>query len=345
MSGLSVLVFSRDDASSVEALLEDLRGIADETVIIDSSGAPQHRRIERLAGPKVRVYHAVALGYPDPLRMYGLHKCRGRWVLLIDTDERLSQQLKDDIRDIIDAESADALAIRRSEPFAEGEATRLYTWQIRLFRRDRVEFTGLVHEQAMVRGRLGKLDSNIYTLQHLRGAGGKSPLEYSRMSMYERMSYSDYNVKVMDYMSKLSMGGDRSAESISAHIVRAAMLSYERLLGRQMEEEITHMDYLWYFTVRNIFYAIIRKESGRLLGSFSDARKELEAIRRAQLQDRSGEAFEISKRINRIGIIRYLGLDIDANVEALNRRYANSRQGIELLQRLLVERYRKTAKK
>jgi len=340
MTGLSVLIFSRDDAAAAAGLVGDLRGIADEIVIIDSSRGAQRSKLERLCGEYggwIKLYRAVALGYPDPLRMYGLHRCSNRWVLLIDTDERVSGAFGRDMKHIIGgAGGADAFAIRRSEPMREGERAKLYTWQIRLFRKDRVEFTGLVHEQATVRGRLARLDGGRYTLQHSRGIGGDAPAEYSKMAMFERLSYDSYNRKVMDYVSKLLMGSSRKGGR-----VMAIMRIYERLLSRDPNAEISGFDYFCYFWMRNVFYSMIRGEYMGALLAAHNAYSELEAVRRFRRDDGSGEAFEISRIINKIGIIKFLGLDKDAAVEALNRKYGNSAQGIRLLQKLLLERYRK----
>ena len=346
MDRLSVLIFSRDDASAVQGLIKSLDGLADEIVIVDSSAGAQRSRLERLCrgyGRKVMLHTAVALGYPDPLRMYGLHRCSNRWVLLIDTDERVSEALKRDMKEIISADSASAFAIRRSEPVRKGEIARLYTWQIRLFRKDRVEFTGLVHEQAMVRGTLAQLDSSLYTLQHARGIGGKAPAEYSKMAMFERLSYDGYNNKIMDYISKLVMGSNRTSGDGQGGIVAAIMVAYERLLSRNPNEEISDFDYFCYFWMRNISYSLIRGEYMGALLAVNNAYIELKAVRGFKEADRSGEAFEISKIINKIGIIKFLGLDKDATVEALNRKYGGSAhgQGVQLLQRLLLERYRK----
>lgn len=91
MQKLSVLIFSKNDAHKAIGLIEDIYGIADEIVLVDSSESAQRNTIlnakRRNKLGKLRVFYAVALGYPDPLRMYALSKCKNEWVLLIDTDE------------------------------------------------------------------------------------------------------------------------------------------------------------------------------------------------------------------------------------------------------------------
>ncbi|MDE1833578.1 MAG: hypothetical protein KGH58_04130, partial [Candidatus Micrarchaeota archaeon] len=232
----------------------------------------------------------------------------------------------------------------RSEPIVDGERPKLYTWQVRLFKRDSVTFTGLVHEQAMVKGRLGRLDGDQYTLQHIGELTGNSAAEYSKMAMFERLSYSAYNEKIADYAFKLSIGTRGDDRSGPSNVARSAMLLYERLLSRDMDSEISDLDYFCYFWTRNIFYSLMRREYLGVLYAAANAHMELEAVREFRRADRGGEQFAISRIINKIGIIRFLGLDKDRNVEALNRRYRGSRQGIGLLQRLLLEQYGKVSR-
>jgi hypothetical protein len=53
----------------------------------------------------------------------------------------------------------------------------------------------------------------------------------------------------------------------------------------------------------------------------------------------SKEIFEISKELNRQGMIKYLMLDNEKVVEMLNKKYGNGKQGIGLLIKLLNDRY------
>ncbi|MDE1811152.1 MAG: hypothetical protein KGH66_03860, partial [Candidatus Micrarchaeota archaeon] len=177
-----------------------------------------------------------------------------------------------------------------------------------------------------------------YTLQHIGELTGNSAAEYSKMAMYERLSYEGYNSKIADYVSKLGMG-DRSG---TGDAIRGLMLGYEKLLARDMDSEITDYDYFWYFYARELFFSAIRGEYANALRAPISAYSEMKMTRKLREDDRSGEAFGISRIINRTGIIKFLGLDSDSRVEALNRRYGNSKQGIQLLQKLLVEQYRKT---
>ena len=49
--------------------------------------------------------------------------------------------------------------------------------------------------------------------------------------------------------------------------------------------------------------------------------------------------FDIAKKIEKIGIIKYLRLDEDSTIHMLNKKYAGKKQGVSLLITLLEDRY------
>src|SRR5579872_6812702 len=123
MNKLSLLIFSRNDVEAAVNLASSMYNIADEIVMIDSSDAKNrkflHDQATRLQMTKLKIHYAIALGYPDPLRMWALKKCKGDWVLLLDTDENPSKKLRDDIKSIISNSGADALNIKRYEEVSD----------------------------------------------------------------------------------------------------------------------------------------------------------------------------------------------------------------------------------
>ena len=98
---LSVLIFSRNDVEKALDLIRDIYDIADEIVIVDSSTDIGHSRLLKARREfnfkKLRIFYIIALGYADPLRMYAIGKCNGKWVLMLDTDERISSEFKSTI--------------------------------------------------------------------------------------------------------------------------------------------------------------------------------------------------------------------------------------------------------
>ncbi len=161
------------------------------------------RKMKAKGPANLKVYRVPALGYPDPLRMYGLSKCKNEWVFLVDTDERLCESFKEDLSSII-KRKCDAFAIRRYELVSSEGRGNVFTWQTRLFRKSKVLYKGLLHEQPIVSGVTEKLEEP-YHLEHRNELRTKSAAEYSQIERFDRLSYGMYNERMLEYLAKISV--------------------------------------------------------------------------------------------------------------------------------------------
>ena len=262
---LSVLIFSRNDVKNALSLIKDIYGIADEIVLVDSSDKKLHLGLlaskKKLGLAKLKIFYTIPLGYPDPIRMYALKKCRYRWVLLLDTDEKLSDYGKLDIHDRILKTNACAFAIRRYENYTGKLVGGFFTWQVRLFRKDRVAFRGIVHEQPLVYGNTEKLPEEFY-IGHIASLKGRSGLEYRKMEIFDRMSYRVARERLVDYFGKIIVPEHGIRNTVLGRFLEGWQKAYERLLGKKDNEELSRFDYLVFFALVDIGYRI---KDGRLL--------------------------------------------------------------------------------
>lgn len=155
----------------------------DEAVVIDSSNPKDFASLR--AGARklknVRLFHAIALGYAEPLRTYGISKCRNQWILLLDTDETPSEELKNNLKQIVDRADFDVLKIKRYEHISGGSRAGFFTWQVRLFRKKGLEWLGLIHDAPRIYGKLKKLSPRFGHIDHY-----SAPVkEYEEMDVFE----------------------------------------------------------------------------------------------------------------------------------------------------------------
>lgn len=342
MPKLSLLMFSRDDIDKAIGLINGLYNMVDDIVLIDSSSRANRRKLyARTKGlGKLRVFYVVALGYPDPLFMYGISKCNGPWILKLDMDERLSDGLRENIKGILDSARCSAFAIKRYEEVSHGKRTAFFTWQIRLFRKGRVLFKGLIHEQPSVKGRLQPLDGEGCYIEHvveLRKHGHDS---YNEMQKFERFTYRTYNEKVLDYMSKLNIGDRSRHVTMGSRAVYFLLRLYEAATLRGMESEVGTFDYYMLEYVRNLAYQIKARRIGAPVRALRLTSSYIGRMKEWKREVDSAEDFEIAKLITKEGITKFLGLDDERTIERINRRYIRDRQGITLMFKLLKGRYR-----
>ncbi len=345
MKGLSVLIFSRGYPDSVLRVVRNVYYAADEIIVLDASDRKDNSYLKRAckaAGlKKLRLLPMVALGYPDPLRMYGIGRCRYDWVLLIDTDELLSDGLKGCVRKMING-NAQAYALRRYEEVRDLNRMPMFsTWQIRLFRKNYVEFRGLPHEQPIVSGSLERLeDSDCYMMHMSAMMSRKTQVDYGEMEKFERLTYSMYKEKMLDYISKMRTHEDRKASStLSGRIIGGWMGLYQYITMKKDEQELSSFDYFVYYSMLDLAYYTLEGNAKGILGIIPNELKHLKQINQWKNSRDGRRIFEISKIINSVGITKFLGLEKKANVERLIKRYRHKDGGIGLLFRLINERY------
>jgi glycosyltransferase involved in cell wall biosynthesis len=158
---LSVIAIVRNEEEALPALLESIRGVADDVLVVDSGSTDRTVEIARAAG--ARVLHRDWTGF-GAQRLFAVSQASSDWVLSLDADERLSPELAAAIRAELARPEGDLQAAYRIHfrHRAFGRRVRFgEMWRdrrIRLFDRRRGNYDGApVHERVVVSGPVGLL--------------------------------------------------------------------------------------------------------------------------------------------------------------------------------------------
>ena len=356
MQALSLLIFSRNDTANALDLAKSMLNTVDQVVVIDSSDKEEHKKLIEKSSQnhKIEVYYTVPMGMTEPIRYYAFTKCKNEWVLLLDTDERLSSKFVDDIKGVINNAKCTAFAIKRYEESTATAHTQFFTWQTRLFMKDRVLFKGMIHEQPVVHGRLCTLDDK-YFIAHRTDLMHHEKNDYNKMMLFEMLSYDEYRNVMADYTRKFFALDTNSAKGkFVIGITKALLGFYAKITLKKPGSEIRRSDYLWFYFLRSIAYAYRHRSIGSISRIWKDQVSYLNFIEgeRDKACNEFGitrkDLFEISKKLNEVGVIKYLGLDNPENVDKLTKEYLEGRikdKGIGLTIRLIMEKYKIRNKK
>ena len=344
MENLSLLIFSRNDIKNLLGLIQDTYNITNDIVVIDSSDKNEREFLDKekshLKLDKVRVFYVVAIGLPETLRPYGFSKCKNEWVLTIDTDERINEDLKRGIMDIINEASSDGFAIKRYEEASKSGVTPFFTWQIRLVRKSKALYKGELHEQPKIDGKLSKLPEN-YCMLHMQELRRGSLSDYPQLEIFERLSYLMYNKKTLEYLSRLIMPDNKDiGTTLSGKLIRSILLGYEHITLRKPDKEISSFDYFVFNFMRDLAYLIKQNDAKGILHLFSRELNRVNHINDLKKRVDGNENFEISKIIDDIGIIKMLRLEDEKTILRLNKEFMNKPQGIGLLIQLIKDEYK-----
>ena len=167
---LSLLLISKDADELLEACLRSSKGLVDEIIIIDDFSSDRTLEIAKRYNAKIYLHHEHDFGKQ---RAYGLKKVSGEWVLVLDSDEVLSDGLKSEINKILSPRLSRDSRMTISGyliPFQNHFLGRPVKYggenykMLRLFKKDSVGIEpGLVHEHfALKQGKVGKLKHKIY---------------------------------------------------------------------------------------------------------------------------------------------------------------------------------------
>ncbi|HXA82629.1 MAG TPA: glycosyltransferase family 2 protein, partial [Methylomirabilota bacterium] len=91
MNRLSICVITLNEAHDLPRLLKSVEGIADEIVVVDSGSTDATLEIARSAG--ARVLARAWTNYAEQ-KNFAAAQASADWILLLDADEELSDELR-----------------------------------------------------------------------------------------------------------------------------------------------------------------------------------------------------------------------------------------------------------
>jgi glycosyltransferase involved in cell wall biosynthesis len=159
---LSAVLITRNEEKKLEECLRSV-SFADEIIIVDSGSSDSTPQIAARFGAHFSFKNFENFAAQ---KNAAIQKASGEWVLSIDADERLSSELAAEIQQVLKTSEHNGYWVRR-ENFIFGRHMRYGAQrddlQLRLFRRDKAEFQGTVHERVELQGTCGQL---THSMQH-----------------------------------------------------------------------------------------------------------------------------------------------------------------------------------
>jgi glycosyltransferase involved in cell wall biosynthesis len=159
---LTVVIPTLNESDRIADAIADLAW-ADEVIVIDGGSTDGTAKIAEGSGARVLVVAGQTIAGQ---RNAGIAEARNQWVLALDTDERVSQQLRAELARIVAGESPTHAAYRmKFRNYYLGRELRHgpwgRDWHIRLFTRERRWITHRVHEHLEPVNDVGSLSGAI----------------------------------------------------------------------------------------------------------------------------------------------------------------------------------------
>lgn len=163
---LTVLIPCKNESRNIGACIESARRVADEILVADSLSTDDTLEIVRRAGG-CRIVEREFVDHAD-FKNWAIPQASHPWVLVVDADERVTEELAAEIRDVLAADCVpmDAYRLRRNNFFL-GYPIRHCGWNsaavTRLLKRDACRYGPTrVHEYVEVDpGKVGMLRGRL----------------------------------------------------------------------------------------------------------------------------------------------------------------------------------------
>lgn len=162
MNNLSVIIITKNESSNIRACLESVAW-ADEIIVVDTASTDGTLEIAREFTRQVHT-HADWPGF-GAQKNRALAYATMEWVLSLDADERVTPELRAEIKAVLQNPGSDGYEIPRLSNFC-GRFIRHSGWHpdyvLRLFRRGKGSFSdALVHESLQLQGSTARLQQPL----------------------------------------------------------------------------------------------------------------------------------------------------------------------------------------
>ncbi len=192
MNKLSAIIPAGNEIDNIEAVIASV-DFADEILVVDSySTDGTFEKAQELASKVIRREYQ----YSASQKNWAIPQAAHEWILLVDADERVTPELKEEIIETLKKPNLEYVAywIGRINHFM-GRRVNYSGWRndkvIRLFKRDYCKYGDQqVHEEIIANGKVGKLEHkfNHYTYITL-------DLYIEKMNRYATWQAKDYDKK------------------------------------------------------------------------------------------------------------------------------------------------------
>lgn len=207
---ISVVVNTLNEEENLSRCLKSVESFADEVVVVDMYSEDKTRKIAREFGAKVFLHERA--GYVEPARNFAIKKTRGKWVLILDADEKIQRSLAKKLRDVAQSEDpgVDYVLIPRKNIIFGKWIQNSRWWPDylpRFFKRGKIIWPAQIHQKPELKGNILTLpDVEKFAIVHYNYKSLDQFLErarrYAEIQAEELTKEKKYRLATADLMLK-----------------------------------------------------------------------------------------------------------------------------------------------
>lgn len=148
MSGITVVILTKNEEKNIVGAIKNAKSVSTNVLVVDSGSTDKTAEVAKKNEARV-IFRAWDNDF-SAQRNFALEYVDTEWVLYLDADERLNEQLISEIRNVVKSDSAAMYRfIRRNSAFGKDFKYGVLGPDsvIRLFPKDKVKWQDKVHER------------------------------------------------------------------------------------------------------------------------------------------------------------------------------------------------------
>lgn len=157
---ISVVIVTFNEAEKIKDCLKSVQGFCDEIVVVDLGSKDEIKVVAKEYG--AQLFYHKQVSFVELVRDYAISLARGEWILILDPDERITNQLKLQLKQVTQHKEYAAVNIPRKNIFFGKWISHTNFWpdrQIRFFKKGSVNWPRRIHAYPVVFGEILNLPS------------------------------------------------------------------------------------------------------------------------------------------------------------------------------------------
>ncbi len=204
---LSIVINTFNEEDNIKGCLESISW-ADEIIIVDAYSNDQTIKIAR--DFTNNIHYLKSTGYVETSRNFGISKAKGKWVFILDADERMPLEAKNIVLELIKTKKTNGFYFPRRNYISTNYYLKngyFYPdWQLRLFRNNyKNRYTGIIHQQIKIFPKNIAKYPKLEIIHNYSRSKYKSFLSMNRLIPYiiiESRDLSHKNVRIIKLCSE-----------------------------------------------------------------------------------------------------------------------------------------------
>ena len=169
MNKISILIQTHNEEKNIEDCIESSRLLSDTIVVIDMESTDQTREIAQKNNTIVVSFPYSQ--YVEPGRAFGLQQIKSDWVFILDADERMTQELSNEIKETIHETGHSYFKVPRKNMFGGVKWLQQGGWwpdeQMRLIKLSAFKaWPKEIHSTPRIAGEIGHLNEAFLHFFH-----------------------------------------------------------------------------------------------------------------------------------------------------------------------------------